>query len=207
MLRTLLTGLPVILLCLLLQAVLVAKCARYYAGFRHARQQTESQLRDIFMLSAVMLVTLVGNCAQMMVWAVLFIVLGEFGDFPTALYHSGVNFATLARTCTSSAASSARECRTLPGGLACGGIPRHPRPVLHLGWRVQRLIRRGPARCTMIGARAGSRMPWRNAAYSPGNTTLASRTNKARSLSQKSPPRMNRDNKSNRSPIAARAWG
>ena len=31
----------------------------------------------------------------MVIWAVLFRLLGEFGDFPTALYHSGVNFATL----------------------------------------------------------------------------------------------------------------
>ena len=29
------------------------------------------------------------------IWATLFMVLGEFGDFRTALYHSGVNFATL----------------------------------------------------------------------------------------------------------------
>ena len=42
-----------------------------------------------------MLVTLLGNFVQMAVWAVLFVVLGEFDDFHTALYHSGVNFATL----------------------------------------------------------------------------------------------------------------
>ena len=31
----------------------------------------------------------------MVIWAVLFRLLGEFQDFPTALYHSGVNFVTL----------------------------------------------------------------------------------------------------------------
>ena len=38
---------------------------------------------------------LVSNLAQMVIWATLFMLLGEFGDFATALYHSAVNFATL----------------------------------------------------------------------------------------------------------------
>jgi hypothetical protein len=95
MLLSLLTGLPVILLCLLLQAILVAKCLHYYARFRHARQHRESQLSDILLLSMVMLLMLLGNFVQMAIWATLFMLLGEFGDFATALYHSGVNFATL----------------------------------------------------------------------------------------------------------------
>ena len=42
-----------------------------------------------------MLVMLVGNFAQMAIWALLFVLLGEFRDFATALYFSGVTFATL----------------------------------------------------------------------------------------------------------------
>lgn len=95
MLRFLLTGLPVLVLCLLLQAVFVAKCLRYYARAIHANEQRGSQLQDILVLSAVMLLTLLGNFVQMGIWAGLFMLLGEFSDFPTALYHSGVNFATL----------------------------------------------------------------------------------------------------------------
>ncbi|RJG10868.1 two pore domain potassium channel family protein [Pseudomonas cavernicola] len=98
MLLNLLTGLPVMLLCLLLQAIFMAKCLRHYVRFRHAQQGRESQLLDILLLSMVMLLMLLmllGNFVQMAIWAALFMLLGEFGDFATALYHSGVNFATL----------------------------------------------------------------------------------------------------------------
>jgi len=95
MLLNLLVGLPVMLLCLLLQAMFVAKCLRYYARFRYVRQDHESQLLDILSLSMVMLLMLLGNFVQMAIWAALFMLLGEFGEFATALYHSGVNFATL----------------------------------------------------------------------------------------------------------------
>ena len=95
MLLNLLTGLPVIFLCLVLQAIFVARCLRYYARFVNAHQDDESQWLDIVLLSMVMLLTLLGNFIQMIIWAVLFMLLGEFGDFATALYHSAVNFATL----------------------------------------------------------------------------------------------------------------
>lgn len=94
-LRVLLTGLPVLLLCLLLQAVVVALCLRGYVRLKQARAQHSALGQDITALSAVMLVTLSGNFMQMAIWAALFVLLGEFQDFPSALYHSGVNFATL----------------------------------------------------------------------------------------------------------------
>ena len=95
MLVNLLTGLPVMSLCLLLQAIFVAKCLRHYVHFRHAHQDRDSQLLDILLLSMVMVLMLLGNFVQMIIWAGLFVLLGEFGDFASALYHSGVNFATL----------------------------------------------------------------------------------------------------------------
>src|SRR5215204_5472828 len=95
MLLNLLTGLPVMLLCLLLQATFVAQCLRHYAHFRYAHQDHESRWLDILLLSMVMLLMLLGNFVQMAIWAALFVLLGEFGDFASALYHSGVNFATL----------------------------------------------------------------------------------------------------------------
>lgn len=95
MLRTLMTGLPVILACLVLQAIFVALSLRHYARYQKAHQGRESQWHDILLLSTVMLLTLLGNFAQMIIWALLFLLLGEFGNFATALYHSGVNFVTL----------------------------------------------------------------------------------------------------------------
>ncbi|CAG9238197.1 Ion channel [Paraburkholderia tropica] len=95
MLHNVLVATPVMLLCLLLQGAVVTICLRRYAGLRHAYQGKEPLWMDAFLLSAVMLLTLLCNFAQMAIWAALFMVLGEFSDFVTALYHSGVNFSTL----------------------------------------------------------------------------------------------------------------
>ncbi|KWR91556.1 ion channel [Cupriavidus sp. IDO] len=95
MLLNLLTALPVMLLCLLLQAIFVAIGLRYYVRFGHAREGRDSLWLDILLLAVVMLLMLIGNFVQMAIWAVLFMLLGEFGNYATALYHSGVNFATL----------------------------------------------------------------------------------------------------------------
>jgi hypothetical protein len=42
-----------------------------------------------------LLLLIVGNLAQMAVWAWLFLLLGEFQQFDAAFYHSAGNFATL----------------------------------------------------------------------------------------------------------------
>lgn len=95
MLLNLLTGLPVILLCLIMQAMLVGLCMRLYLRFRPYTLAPDSALADILLLAAVMLVLLLGNCLQMAIWAGLFMLLGEFDSFAHALYFSGVTFATL----------------------------------------------------------------------------------------------------------------
>ena len=95
MLLNLLAGLPVMLFCLILQAIFVTVCLRQYVRFRHAQAASESQWLNILLLSMVMLLMLLGNFVQMIIWAVLFMLLNEFDEFATALYHSAVNFATL----------------------------------------------------------------------------------------------------------------
>ena len=92
---SLLAGLPVMVLCLLLQAIFVAKALRYYARYQSVFQHGTSSLLQIVLLTIVMLLMMLGNFVQIGIWATLFMVLGEFDDFRTALYHSGVNFATL----------------------------------------------------------------------------------------------------------------
>lgn len=91
----LLAAAPVMLLCLLLQCVVVAACLRRYAGFRNRWEGREPMWMDVTLLTTVMLLTLLCNFAQMALWAMLFLLLGEFSDFGAALYHSAVNFATL----------------------------------------------------------------------------------------------------------------
>jgi len=46
-------------------------------------------------VSMVMLLLVIGNLAQIAIWALLFRLLGEFQTFSEAFYHSAVNFATL----------------------------------------------------------------------------------------------------------------
>lgn len=95
MLINLLTGLPVILLCLVLQALFISWCLRAYLRLRPYTQASSAMLPDILVLSAVMLLLLLGNCLQMALWAGLFVLLGEFDSLVSALYFSGVTFATL----------------------------------------------------------------------------------------------------------------
>lgn len=94
MLRYLLTALPVMVACMVLQSAFAAKSLKYYARYTQARHGG-SQWRDTGLLSLVMLLTLVGNLVQISIWALLFLLLGQFDDFRTAFYHSCVNFVTL----------------------------------------------------------------------------------------------------------------
>jgi len=50
---------------------------------------------DVAIVAIVMLVLLVAHLIEVAVWALLFIVCGEFADFGTAYYHSAVNYTTL----------------------------------------------------------------------------------------------------------------
>lgn len=99
MLLNLLAGLPVMLLCLVMEAIFVTLCLRYYAShhkrFTDAGRSRKSLALNILLLGMVMLLMLLGNFAQMIIWAALFMLIGEFEVFASALYYSAVNFATL----------------------------------------------------------------------------------------------------------------
>jgi hypothetical protein len=94
MLINLLFGLPVMAVCLVLQAILIARVIAYYQG--HERQVMGPGPWDgVGVLVAVMMLLVIGNMVQVVVWACLFFALGEFEAFSDATYHSGVNFASL----------------------------------------------------------------------------------------------------------------
>lgn len=99
MLLNLLVGLPVMLLCLVMEAIFVTLCLRYYANhykrFKDSGQSSKTLALDILLLGMVMLLMLLGHFAQMIIWAVMFMLIGEFEVFASALYYSAVNFATL----------------------------------------------------------------------------------------------------------------
>ena len=89
-----LLGLLVMIGCLFVQALLVV-----IAIGIHGRNQNLMEARTfggtLAVISSVMVVLMVGNFLQIMIWAIVFMQLGEFTDFATATYHSAVNFATL----------------------------------------------------------------------------------------------------------------
>jgi hypothetical protein len=50
---------------------------------------------SLIVINGVMIILIIGNLAQLTVWALIFWVLGEFNEISAAIYHSAVNFATL----------------------------------------------------------------------------------------------------------------
>jgi hypothetical protein len=94
MLANLLLGAATMGLCLALQIALLTRALIYYARHQSDRDQA-TFLRTLSRLNGVMVLLVLGNIAQIAVWALLYQVLGEFDQYPTAFYHSAVNFATL----------------------------------------------------------------------------------------------------------------
>ncbi len=94
MLRDLLIGVPTMFVCLSLQVFLLVRAMRYYAR-RSASAVSASRWSALFIINGVMAILVVGIFAQLSIWAIVFMLLGEFDDFREAMYHSAVNFATL----------------------------------------------------------------------------------------------------------------
>jgi hypothetical protein len=94
MIENILIGLATMVICLLVQAALVVIAIRFYV---HNPQLVDSPtlLSTLGLISAVMVLLVIGNFVQIIIWGGLFIYLGEFTNFETAAYHSAVNFATL----------------------------------------------------------------------------------------------------------------
>ena len=51
--------------------------------------------KTTYVISVIMAILFIGHMIQVAIWAVLFMLVGEFSDFLTAYYHSMVNFASL----------------------------------------------------------------------------------------------------------------
>lgn len=95
MLMNLLFGIPVMLLCLVFQAIFITIGLKQYAVRVQQVERLQSAVFKVGLLALVMFLMLLSNFIQMMVWAFLFVLLDEFDTFSTAVYHSAVNFATL----------------------------------------------------------------------------------------------------------------
>jgi hypothetical protein len=94
MLTVLLVGLPAMLVCLIMEAFTAWWCVRYYIR-RTALERRPSMFSEVRPLLAVMLAMTAATLVQIALWGLLFIVLGEFGEFYEAIHHSAVNFTSL----------------------------------------------------------------------------------------------------------------
>ena len=93
LLVNILIGFFALSICLLVQALLLRAVFKYYtAQESHLGHSAWATYR---VLCSLVVLLVIGNLVQIGVWAVVFLVLGEFSEFAAAFYHSAVNFATL----------------------------------------------------------------------------------------------------------------
>jgi len=81
--------------CLGLQALASVLAARYFA--RAARQPLALRpwQSTLLQLAVLMILLMLGNIVQVLLWALIYSALGAFEDFETAVYFSGVTFTSL----------------------------------------------------------------------------------------------------------------
>lgn len=94
LLNNFLLGIPMMIVCLLLQALLISAAIDYYKRKKQALK-SRTFWATTGVITGVMMLLTAGNLAQVAVWALLFRLLGEFPQYGDAFYHSAVNFATL----------------------------------------------------------------------------------------------------------------
>jgi len=96
MLINLLLGCSTVFISMGIQVAVVVMMIRYLIRIMNREDRnTDGFGFDTYAISMVLLMLFAGHLAQIAIWAVLFMYLGEFTDFLTAFYHSTVNFASL----------------------------------------------------------------------------------------------------------------
>ena len=94
-LRNFLVGVPVMMLCLVVQVAVVFWCVRYCARRSAEGVDNRLLLATVRPLAVAMLAMMTANLLQIALWGCLFVQLGEFEDLYAAIYHSAVNFTSL----------------------------------------------------------------------------------------------------------------
>ncbi len=94
-LRNLLVGLPIVLVCLLLQAWFTFWGIRYYVRRSEAAIARSGFGLGLGPVLIVMLAMMLGTVLQVVLWGLVFMALGEFDESYEAVYHSAVNYASL----------------------------------------------------------------------------------------------------------------
>lgn len=87
-------GLLTMTVCLLLEVSLILLAIRHYKR-SEARINSPKHFSQVYVITSVMLILVIGTIVQIGIWAALFMLLGEFNDYSLAFYHSATNFSTL----------------------------------------------------------------------------------------------------------------
>jgi Ion channel len=94
-LKNLLVGLPAMLLCMFMQVAFAFWSVRHYVRRSIVETNPSGAIKGMRPLLAAMLVMMTGTILQIVLWGLLFVVLGEFDEVYESIYHSAVNFASL----------------------------------------------------------------------------------------------------------------
>lgn len=81
-------------ICLILQSLILVLTIHYYDKYSYLVNNPYYYATMIVHM-LIMTILMLGNMAQISIWAYVFMLLGEFNLFSEAFYHSAVNFATL----------------------------------------------------------------------------------------------------------------
>lgn len=98
MIFSLMLGSITVIISMSIQVVFVVMMIRYLIrvmGNENLKVRAPGFVFEIIVISMVLLMLFAGHMAQISIWAMLFINMGEFEDFLTAFYHSAVNFSSL----------------------------------------------------------------------------------------------------------------
>ena len=95
MLMNLAIGLPTMLVCLILQVAVTFWSVRYYVRQSSRTSSGGRLFEGMRPLLIVMILMMLGNFLQIVIWGAIFIWLGEFHELYEAVYHSAVNFTSL----------------------------------------------------------------------------------------------------------------
>jgi hypothetical protein len=91
LLLNLAVGLPIMLLCLSLQVTATFFSVVYYLKTPY----DAGYIAGLRPIVNAMLILIAGNFLQIIIWALTFMMLGEFNNIYDAAYHSAVNFSSL----------------------------------------------------------------------------------------------------------------
>jgi Ca2+/Na+ antiporter len=95
MLASALIALVALLTSVIVQSIAIDLNVRFVAWALMGGHAGRSFLRNVGVVTAVMLVLMTALLAQVAVWAAAFVICGALPDLATAFYHSAVNFTTL----------------------------------------------------------------------------------------------------------------